>query len=251
VLAIYKAKLGYRSKKTAETYDQIRFVSPQGRLLDATERSAVLDLLGEFPQTGLVLDLACGSGRFASMLLEAKMYTVCADVSLEMLKISRHRLREYARLVGLVLCDAETMPFKEDVFEGMTMIRLMGVLPEGTRENILREVARVAKRAVLNFPNSKSVNVFIRLIWFVMRKHTEYFPLSIMEFEKDVRSNGLRITNLRGPLLIPPRRFPACMMQAIKTINEFADGCILRLFSEQSFVLLVRDNDYIPLPQTI
>jgi ubiquinone/menaquinone biosynthesis C-methylase UbiE len=109
----YPAKTRYRSTDVAGEYDRVRFFSDQGKLFDAIEKEAVLDLLGKI-NADVVLDLPCGTGRFTSLGLQRGLSMVGADISLAMLKVAKERLADRRQLWGFVLCDAEAVRFRRE-----------------------------------------------------------------------------------------------------------------------------------------
>lgn len=238
-MANYKAKTAYRAREIAESYDEVRFTSPQGKLLDTIERQAVSRLMDGITKRGLVLDLASGTGRFAKLALDEGNPVVAGDISLELLKISSHRLGNHQELKGFVLCEAEKLPFKDDAFDCVIAIRFMGMLPPPVRQNILLETRRVSRKwAILNFPNSLSAIAFLKLIWKLKRQSPEYYTTSPWALKKELSAVSFKITAQRRPLLIPPRRFPDFFLGMIKAINRLGSWSPLGYFSEQYFVLL-------------
>lgn len=63
------------------------------------------------------LDLACGSGDLAQLLLASGCAVVAADPSAPMLKLARERLGD--RIEDYVSCHAEKLPFAAGAFDGV------------------------------------------------------------------------------------------------------------------------------------
>jgi len=237
----YEAKRAYISKDEAERYDEVRFSHTQGKMLDTIEKESVSNLLKNGCSLGLILDLACGSGRFVEMISGSYdgVKLVGADISKEQLKVAKKRLRNNRSLEGLVLCDAEFLPFRNGSFDCTITIRFMGLLPPAVRQTILKEIHKVTREEViLNYPNSISASIILRILWKLERTRPEFFPVSPSSFCKKIRAIGFEIVDKQTPLIIPPRRFPKIFLNNIKIINSLGKHSLIGLLSEQHFVLL-------------
>lgn len=116
----------------ARTYDELR---PADALWQ--EAMDVLVRLGDL-RGRRVLDVGCGTGRLAALLVErhgCKVWGV--DVSAEMLAVARERV---PRGVGLKRAAAEDLPFRDVTFERATMTLVVHHLD---RPVAFRELDRV------------------------------------------------------------------------------------------------------------
>jgi len=149
----------YATAGDAENYRARRFGrSRHGRTVDAAERQAVADLLGRLGVRGPVLDVPCGTGRFLPTFTAAGCEVVEADVSEEMLALSRQAAREAGAACGHVACDARRLPMPAGRFDLVFSMRLLHRVRErAERVAVLRELARVSRRWVLfSFYNRRS-----------------------------------------------------------------------------------------------
>jgi ubiquinone/menaquinone biosynthesis C-methylase UbiE len=97
----------------ARTYDQLR---PADELWH--ESMELLVQLGDL-RGRRILEVGCGTGRLATLLVERHACRVWGvDVSAEMLAVARERV---PRGVGLKLASAEDLPFRDGTFERATM----------------------------------------------------------------------------------------------------------------------------------
>lgn len=152
----YEAKSAYRGE-TALHFDEKRFSNLPGKLIDRLEKRAIRKSLNHAACTGLTLDLACGTGRITEFLLRRKCTVVGADISADMIKLASHKLKNQHNLLGLVVCDAEKLPFQNNSFDNVVAFRLMGHIPVLNRLKILNETKYVAKNwLVLSYSNSYS-----------------------------------------------------------------------------------------------
>jgi ubiquinone/menaquinone biosynthesis C-methylase UbiE len=91
-----------------------------------------------------VLDIACGTGRFLSQLLQALPRAHAWGLDLSPFYLARaHELLAGALPVSLVAENAEQMPFQDDYFDAATCIFLLHELPPAARRRVLREARRV------------------------------------------------------------------------------------------------------------
>ncbi|MBL7141194.1 MAG: methyltransferase domain-containing protein [Planctomycetes bacterium] len=149
----------YANSGDAENYRARRFGRSQhGRQVDAAERRLVADLLGRLGVRGPVLDVPCGTGRFLPAFAAAGCEVVEADVSAEMLALSRQAAREAGAVCRHVAVDARQLPMAAGRFELVFSMRLLHRVRErAERVVVLRELARVSRRWVLfSFYNRRS-----------------------------------------------------------------------------------------------
>ncbi len=138
----YPARDRYRDRKEADAYEQRRFRSLRGRLVDRRERSLVRRALaatgaGPFAR---ILDLPAGTGRLAALLRAEAGAVIGADRSHEMLSLA-------AGYCGTaVQADATALPFRAGTFDTVVCLRLMGHLPAAVRTAALGELRRVSRR---------------------------------------------------------------------------------------------------------
>jgi SAM-dependent methyltransferase len=235
----YPAKTRYRSTHVASEYDRVRFSSEQGKLFDAIEKEAVLDLLGK-ANADLVLDLPCGTGRFTSLGLQRGLSMVGADISLAMLKLAKERLVDRRQLWGFVLCDAEALPFQRESFSCIFTIRFFGHLPDNARRQLMQELFWATRRfVILNVGNLLSLNVFLVMIGLLRKRPVVYYALP-WQLAQQMECAHFEIADELGPLLVPPRRFPKVLVRLLKQLNRICGMTFLRLFSAQYFLLLCK-----------
>ncbi|MCX6701684.1 MAG: class I SAM-dependent methyltransferase, partial [Candidatus Zambryskibacteria bacterium] len=126
-------------QKTINTYDE---------LAEEYDKETV-DFWNRFPRTifdkfigltkGKVLDVGSGPGRDGSILKEAGLDVVCLDASESMIKLSKER--------GLnsVVGDFNSLPFKNESFEGVWAYTSLLHIPKSEVKKPLSEIQRVLK----------------------------------------------------------------------------------------------------------
>ncbi len=133
----------YQADDIAEEYDDKRF-SRGGQLIDRREKEAVLDALSPL-EDRRVLEIACGTGRFTTMLAERGADVVGLDISAAMLQ----RGREKARLQGMsdrlefLRGDAGRLPFPDDHFDTVIAMRFFHLADDPS--GFLAEMRRVSR----------------------------------------------------------------------------------------------------------
>lgn len=184
-------KTAYRKPEVAVVYDQRRFLSPAGRRRNRRKMAVIGKALRLVDRPGLVLDMPCGTGRFFQFLAGRGLPFVGADISEEMLNESRLKARA-APPVGLVVADAEALPFKDQSFDVVLCIRfLFHVTPEG-RVKMLREMARVARgHLVLDYRLRFSLrNVYMRVLALLGLKRRYHRPTR-RQMDAELHAAGL------------------------------------------------------------
>ena len=149
----YPAKTLYKGD-VAKRYDEERFSSLMGKLYGFFEKLSISRALRTIPRSSTVLDIPCGTGRIARHVEKLGYPVIGADISRDMICLARQRA------VNCVVDDIENIKFKDDYFDVVTCVRMMGHLPD--KAKALKEMRRVAKHLVVTFyfkpkPNWHSV----------------------------------------------------------------------------------------------
>jgi ubiquinone/menaquinone biosynthesis C-methylase UbiE len=195
----YEAKGAYQKIGVAQHYDKLRFSNLLGQLVDRLEKDAILELIPNQVKTKLVIDIPCGTGRMTEMLANGDRYVVGVDVSKSMLLVAKSRLKGNAN-VDLVLCDAEQLPFKDNVSNLILSVRLMGHVPPSVRAKIISEFSRVTKGCVIiAFYTPLSIMGIIKRIRRYAKKNL-WFPVTHMRVRNEIKNSGLHIQKTRYPL---------------------------------------------------
>ncbi len=90
---------------------------------------------------GRLLDLGCGNGRNGIYLSDRGSYVVFADISFNMLKVVGRKRPSPPR----VQCDASSLPFRDQCFDGVLFIAALHHLPRDERNAALKEIRRILK----------------------------------------------------------------------------------------------------------
>lgn len=199
----YEAKTHYRDKVIAENYNsqymsQLRPTNFRVKFIGRFESMAFGRLLRLAPQCGRVLDIACGTGRYTEALLQEGFQVCGVDISTEMLEFAKERLGDNPDLLFLKCADAESLPFDDDSFDGVTCIRLLHRIPPAQRTQILREIKRVGNGwAIIFFGMSTPwlrLRHIVRSMIFRGRESNPY-PMTKDELEIEFGSLGITMKN--------------------------------------------------------
>jgi ubiquinone/menaquinone biosynthesis C-methylase UbiE len=177
----------------ARAYQQQRYRSLDQRWVNWREQRIMAQFLTENRLAGgSLLDIPCGYGRFAPLCARLGMTTVGVDVRLDMVRLAaeNHAGGRWVRASIFAL------PFADDSFDGVLCIRLFHHrYSVAERQQMLRELARVARRCVLlSFYWFTPVHALARH-WRGTRGRLAM--MSMPEFHELVHTCGLQVQQLR------------------------------------------------------
>ncbi|PSP98372.1 SAM-dependent methyltransferase [Halobacteriales archaeon QS_4_70_19] len=141
-----KGREWYQSDDVADAYEDKRF-SNGGRLIDDREKEAVLDALGNV-EGKRVLEVACGTGRFTSLLADHGADIIGLDISPAMLRQGREKARsvDVDEHLEFMRADAARLPFPDDYFDAVLAMRFFHLADRPA--SFLSEMARVSRDQV-------------------------------------------------------------------------------------------------------
>ncbi|EMA43289.1 class I SAM-dependent methyltransferase [Halococcus saccharolyticus] len=192
-----KGQEWYQADEIAETYESKRF-SDGGRLIDEREKRAVLSAVG--PVEGKrMLEIACGTGRFTTMLAERGADIVGLDISPAMLQEGRKKARAagVADHLEFMRGDAARLPFPDDHFETVIAMRFFHLAD--TPASFLAEMQRVARDQVV-FDTFRRFSTRSIYNWLLPMGSRLY---SRMEVEQLLDGAGLRLADEEHDFFLP------------------------------------------------
>jgi len=89
-----------------------------------------------------VLDAGCGTGILFGYLADQVRSIVGADISRRLLKEAKRKAKIHSN-IGLVLADADSLPFRDQMFDKAFVITLLQNTPNPSRT--LKEIGRVSR----------------------------------------------------------------------------------------------------------
>lgn len=155
----------------AEIFEKVH---PEGSSL--YERSKVLKSLAYTAENStsnvLSVDVGCGTGFVAGFELNFYRWVIAVDISRKMLEVARKRLGGRDS-VSFIICDAESLPFKNAVADLVSVSSVLHHLPKPF--NCLCEISRILKKNgyiyVTREPNFQRLRRFFDFLdHFIVRK---------------------------------------------------------------------------------
>ncbi|MCS7365215.1 MAG: class I SAM-dependent methyltransferase [archaeon GB-1867-035] len=90
-----------------------------------------------------IMDIGCGTGNFMNKIINKTKYTVGIDLSKNMLKEAKRKIRKNSWKTSLILADAENIPIKNNCIDLTFAITLIQNLPNP--EKFLIENSRILR----------------------------------------------------------------------------------------------------------
>lgn len=175
----------------AASYDRW-YETPLGRLVDGLEKAAVFAMLGP-GGGGAVLDLSCGTGKYALALAVRGFWVAGVDLSEPMLRVARAKAERTGARLLLVRADGCALPFGSGAFDLATLI--LGLEFVADPAAILGEVHRVLK------PGASVVVAILNrtALWTLWRRLKRRFVPSIWRRARFLdRQDLLRLLEAQG-----------------------------------------------------
>lgn len=192
-----KGKEWYQSDGIAATYEAKRF-SQGGQLIDQREKQAVLDAVAPV-EDKKILEIACGTGRFTTMLAERGADIVGLDISDAMLHQGREKAQRYgvADHLEYIRGDAARLPFPDNHFDSVFAIRFFHLAETPTE--FLSEMSRVSRDQVFfdTFNRFSTRTVYNWLLPMGSRLYSE------SEVERLLAGTGLEQTDESHDFILP------------------------------------------------
>ncbi len=168
---------------------------------DAMRRAALAELARELSGTDQrqvkVMDLACGTGRFMTQVLDAfpRLNLTGVDLSPNYANAARRAVRRWSQ-VDVVEGQAEALPFADNTFDHLISIYLFHELPPRVRPQVIAEAARVLKPSgtfivadSLQFGDNPGLDGFLE--YFPEGFHEPYYKGYLRwDFTPDMNASG-------------------------------------------------------------
>lgn len=199
----------------AKDYDRDRFGNSYGKFIDASERKILHKLLDNTNE--IVLDLACGSGRFLNFA------TIGIDASAEMIAVAKQKFPEKT----VRIADAENTGLPENSIDAVTIFHLFMHLDEAKMKEILSECHRILKpqgRVIFDIPSRKRRKLF-------GYKGENWHGSFSSTSEELGEIEGFEIKNTFGILFLPIHRFPITLRPIFAKLDSWLANSIFKAFS--------------------
>ncbi|RJS97608.1 class I SAM-dependent methyltransferase [Halococcus sp. IIIV-5B] len=216
-----KGQEWYQTAEVAEAYEDKRF-SDGGQLIDEREKEAVLSAVG--PVEGKhILEIACGTGRFTTMLARRGADIVGLDISPAMLQEGRKKAHAagIADHLEFMRGDAARLPFPDDHFETVVAMRFFHLAD--TPASFLAEMRRVARDQVV-FDTFRRFSTRSIYNWLLPMGSRLY---SRVEVERLLNGAGLRLAHEEHDFVFPYglyRQLPDGVATALRDLDTSVMG---------------------------
>lgn len=140
----------YKEIAVAERYDRERFSRPTGRVFNALEKYHMRRAFKGISRDATIMDLPCGTGRFAEVLLEEGFKVVGIDISNAMLEVARRKLQRFGVRFETRVADVRDLAKQEKkCYDAALCARVLMHFPLDEQITFLRGVAALTKRQVV------------------------------------------------------------------------------------------------------
>lgn len=227
-------------EQEAQFYDEMRFSSDIGRLIDSKQREIVMGLC--CGSENVILEVGTGTGRFTVDLVRNSNLVVGIDASRRMLMLARHRSVQEGldKKVQLIRADAHQLPFRSNVFDLCVTINVLNHIEDYA--NVMKQIQIVLKAngsLVANFPNVLSLYLPVALLVrfrkqsIIRRVYSRWFTYK--EITAAFSSAGMSIDKVKG-FLLPPPSLPKMVIPLLKVLMEIFMSYLLKYISPILFV---------------
>lgn len=192
------------SGKAVDAYEGRRYTGRSQGILDRRERACLEQLVRKRAAAPdqTVLDMPCGYGRIAPMLVGLGLTPLWGDISFAMARrVSRRP--EAKSGVGQLVGNAAQIPLATNAVDGATCIRLIEHFRLGEiRTGMMRELGRVVRRwLVVSFYDGASIHGKTKRLACKMRgKKVAVAMQSRASFRAEADAAGLDVVAFRAPL---------------------------------------------------
>jgi 2-polyprenyl-3-methyl-5-hydroxy-6-metoxy-1,4-benzoquinol methylase len=139
----------YKDIAVAERYDDERFSSLAGRLFNALEKASLRRALKGIPKTSHFIDVPCGTGRLAEVLLEMGYRVTGVDIAPAMLHVAKRKLARFGDRFDTLVQDARTLKEAGYHFDAALCARVLMHFPLSEQIDFLRGVQDVTTGPIL------------------------------------------------------------------------------------------------------
>lgn len=182
----------YKDAAVAKEYDRVRFSSLAGRVFNNQEKRIVQECFQDLPRDDIVLDMPCGTGRLAEVILESGLKVHGVDISAEMLDVAKERLEDYGDRFTTEVMDAFKLTGTERQYKAALCARVLMHFPLEVQIKFLQGVASITqKKIVINHSLSSPYQRFRRWVKKLLGHQTPAgYPITNSELKRLLAEAG-------------------------------------------------------------
>ena len=193
----------YKEVAVAERYDRERFSRLSGRIFNALEKWHIRRAFADVPREAVVMDLPCGTGRFAEVLLGQGFKVAGIDISPAMLAVARRKVERFGEQFETRVADVRELAQEETKrYDVALCARVLMHFPLEEQIRFLRSVAHLTKGRVV-FTQSLSTpyqRLRRRLKRLIGNPPSAVYPITDGELEALLAGAGLREVRRSRPM---------------------------------------------------
>jgi len=193
----------YKDGSVAGDYDRQRFASVAGRAFNFLEKRLIRQAFADLPRDSAIIDVPCGTGRLAEVLLDSGFAVTGIDIAAPMLEVAQRRLQRFGDRFQHWVADARQLAGSGIRADAALCARVLMHFPLPEQIEFLRNVAAVTERRVV-FTQSldtryhrvrRSAKRFLR------HQNPAVYPVSPTDLRTLIEAAGLK--EIRRSLLLP------------------------------------------------
>ncbi|GAB6879032.1 class I SAM-dependent methyltransferase [Halorubrum gandharaense] len=214
----------YQADEVAEEYDDVRFTGG-GALIDRREKEAVLSALGPIEEGHRVLEVACGTGRFTTMLADQGANIIGLDISREMLEQGRAKAADagLSDTVEFLRGDASRLPFPDDHFDSVVAMRFFHLMEEPAP--FITELQRVSSEQVF-FDTFNRRSLRALYTWLLPMGSRLYSEDQVVEM---LRAADMSLAGEEHDFVLPYgfyRKLPGAVAKPFRALDELIGNTV-------------------------
>jgi 2-polyprenyl-3-methyl-5-hydroxy-6-metoxy-1,4-benzoquinol methylase len=185
----------YQEVAIAERYDKERFSRLSGKVFNALEKSYMRRAFAPFPRSCSVVDVPCGTGRLAEVLLDMGFRVAGIDISRPMLTVAQRKLARFGDRFRSVVANVKEYAVQgHERFDLALCARVLMHFPLEEQIEFLKSVASITRgHVVVTQSFSTPYHRFRRRVkQLIGNPPSATYPISETELATLLRGAGLR-----------------------------------------------------------
>ncbi len=193
-------------------YNNLYHTKQSKAMRPSSEYARLLNYLKPLNNSGILLDIACGTGFLLKNATENNLKTYGVDIANEAVKVAKSN----SPLSEIIVAAAENLPFADNFFD---YISCLGSIEHFSNINQgLKEMLRVGKKNVKYLLVVPNKNYFAW--WFTKNKGTHQRDIgeelkSLTEWQQVLQTAGFKITKIK------PDKWPTMCLPWFYSFNPF------------------------------